>query len=128
MESKDNLEKLLKYVNGNSKYVITLEKDEYKLKYLSNIAKLLDTLSIPIFDEKLSFYPDIKKKEYEGGFKIWECELDGVRFLLENKELLGNMNKKTILEIGCGSGLMGILIRLCMLFRLSKISSVSRLQ
>lgn len=116
MEFVDHLSKLSEYVTNNPKHIIRLEREKNSISYTANVAKLLDHLSISVFDSKLSSYPDIKKKEYEGGFKIWECELDGAKFILDNSEVFNGIQDKSVLEIGCGSGLMGKLIRVCMLF------------
>lgn len=115
MEFTNHLNKLIQFLSENHKHIYNLEKDNNKINYIANIAKILDHLSIPVFNTKLSAYPDIKKKEYEGGFKIWECELDGTRFILEDNEYFNNIEGKCVLEIGCGSGLMGYLIRSCVL-------------
>lgn len=42
-----------------------------------------------------------------GGFKVWESSLDLCRYLAtsDSKQVI---NEKTILELGCGAGLPGI--------------------
>lgn len=42
---------------------------------------------------------------YEGGFKLWECTQD-VLEMFTNNEL--DVREKTVLDLGCGSGLLGI--------------------
>ncbi|KAA8494153.1 Histidine protein methyltransferase 1-like [Porphyridium purpureum] len=42
---------------------------------------------------------------YEGGFKLWESALDLIEFLRERPEFL---NRKHVLELGCGHALPGI--------------------
>ena len=100
-EIQKNISKILFYISKNE---IHLKKDE-NLTYAKNISKILDKLNIQIFEKKLEKFPDVKKKVYEGGFKIWECELDGLKFIKEKKI---NFEKKKILELGCGSGLIGL--------------------
>ncbi|KAG0370670.1 hypothetical protein BC939DRAFT_459716 [Gamsiella multidivaricata] len=48
---------------------------------------------------------DLVKGVYEGGLKTWECALDLVAYLAEQKE---NYDGKKVLELGCGSALPGI--------------------
>ncbi|KAI9242826.1 MAG: hypothetical protein BYD32DRAFT_362312 [Podila humilis] len=48
---------------------------------------------------------DLIKGVYEGGLKTWECALDLVAYLAENKECY---DAKKVLELGCGSALPGI--------------------
>ncbi|KAI9340064.1 hypothetical protein DFJ73DRAFT_564432 [Zopfochytrium polystomum] len=50
---------------------------------------------------------DIIDGVYEGGFKTWECALDLISFLEELDEDTW-FRGKTVLELGCGSGLPGI--------------------
>uniref|UniRef100_A0A8C9GQH9 protein-histidine N-methyltransferase n=1 Tax=Piliocolobus tephrosceles TaxID=591936 RepID=A0A8C9GQH9_9PRIM len=47
----------------------------------------------------------VKKDVYEGGFVIWECTWDMLKFL--HKEKIDFKNKN-ILELGCAHGLVGI--------------------
>lgn len=42
---------------------------------------------------------------YEGGLKIWECSLDLIHYLDEQKIFTEDMR---VLELGCGAGLVGI--------------------
>lgn len=53
---------------------------------------------------------DIIPAQYEGGLKIWECTFDLVRYLSSL-----DFCNKTVLDLGCGSGLAGItcLLRGC---------------
>ncbi|KAF9116829.1 hypothetical protein BGX27_010446 [Mortierella sp. AM989] len=50
---------------------------------------------------------DLVKGVYEGGLKTWECALDLVAYLAEQKE---NYDGKKVLELGCGSALPGIYV------------------
>lgn len=60
---------------------------------------------------------DIKKAEdqhsdlipgvYEGGAKIWECTDDLLKYLAENYTD-EKWQKSNVLDLGCGSGLLGI--------------------
>lgn len=48
---------------------------------------------------------DIVPKQYEGGLKTWECSLDLLQILKEQKLTIKGLK---VLEIGCGSGLPGV--------------------
>ncbi|KAF9936441.1 hypothetical protein BGZ67_002388 [Mortierella alpina] len=50
---------------------------------------------------------DLVKGVYEGGLKTWECALDLVAYLAEQKE---SFDGKRVLELGCGSALPGIYV------------------
>ncbi|GAB6020526.1 Histidine protein methyltransferase 1, variant 2 [Chamberlinius hualienensis] len=49
---------------------------------------------------------DLIPGEYEGGFKIWECSIDLIKYLSDTK-LTFEPDVK-VLELGCGAGLPGI--------------------
>jgi len=66
-----------------------------------------------------SFYSSIEHHDivsgvYEGGFKLWECAIDLVKYLNNikaNKQSTGdcvNFQDAKVLELGCGHGLPGI--------------------
>ncbi|KAF9583047.1 Histidine protein methyltransferase 1, partial [Lunasporangiospora selenospora] len=50
---------------------------------------------------------DLVKGVYEGGLKTWECAIDLVAYLADQKE---NYDDKKVLELGCGSALPGVYI------------------
>eukprot|EP00128_Syssomonas_multiformis_P010940 Colp12_sorted_trinity150504_noHs@16377 len=55
--------------------------------------------------QAVSTNSDLVPGVYEGGFKVWECSIDLVEYLLESKtELTG----KNVAEVGCGAGLPGL--------------------
>ncbi|XP_065200067.1 histidine protein methyltransferase 1 homolog isoform X2 [Planococcus citri] len=59
-------------------------------------------------DEFLSkFYStcDVTPSVYEGGLKIWECTYDLLLYLIHNDIEFRN---KTVLDLGCGCGILGI--------------------
>jgi hypothetical protein len=83
------------------------------VQWVWNIAKVLDTLDINVFGKQLKNMGDIEKKIYEGGFKVWECELDGLSFVLASSDIRESLKGSKVLELGCGSGLIGRLNRPC---------------
>ncbi len=54
---------------------------------------------------------DIVPRRYEGGYKLWECSLDLVQFLLDESDIIKGKSqipeKMNVLELGCGHGLPG---------------------
>jgi predicted nicotinamide N-methyase len=75
-----------------------------------SIKKLTIKAENQLNTDQCSFVDDLKKTDlitgvYEGGFKLWECSIDLVQYLIdENVPLDG----KSVLEVGCGHGLPGI--------------------
>lgn len=51
------------------------------------------------------YISDLISGTYEGGFKLWECTLDLLEYLSENPMFF---NGKSVLDLGCGTGLLGI--------------------
>lgn len=52
-----------------------------------------------------TYNSDLIPGTYEGGFKLWECTIDLLEYLSNNSVLY---NEKSILDLGCGTGLLGI--------------------
>lgn len=89
-----------------------------------NPSKVIDLCSNTVknVDAKHS---DLEKGIYEGGLKIWECTYDLAEFLAKPisedamntdegfKSLLDDFNNKLVLDLGCGSGILGILALKC---------------
>ena len=53
----------------------------------------------------LASQSDLVPNRYEGGLKTWECSLDLILYLSENRSLFRG---KRVFELGCGTGLPGI--------------------
>ncbi|XP_030011062.1 histidine protein methyltransferase 1 homolog [Sphaeramia orbicularis] len=49
---------------------------------------------------------DLISGVYEGGLKVWECTYDLLELIEKDVETFGG---KTVLDLGCGAGLLGIL-------------------
>ncbi|NXX79159.1 MET18 methyltransferase, partial [Urocolius indicus] len=58
-----------------------------------------------IVSKSVSSHSDLIPGVYEGGMKIWECTYDLIRYLSEAEIQFTN---KTVLDLGCGAGLLGI--------------------
>ncbi|ELW64922.1 histidine protein methyltransferase 1 homolog [Tupaia chinensis] len=59
-----------------------------------------------IISKSFSFHSDLITGVYEGGLKIWECTFDLLAYLTKAKV---NFAGKKVLDLGCGSGLLGII-------------------
>ncbi|NXH19897.1 MET18 methyltransferase, partial [Bucco capensis] len=58
-----------------------------------------------IVSKSISSHSDLIPGVYEGGMKIWECTFDLMDYLSEAEIQFTN---KTVLDLGCGAGLLGI--------------------
>ncbi|NXP08393.1 MET18 methyltransferase, partial [Thinocorus orbignyianus] len=58
-----------------------------------------------IVSKSVSSHSDLIPGVYEGGLKIWECTFDLLDYFSEAEIQFAN---KTVLDLGCGAGLLGI--------------------
>ncbi|NWS75800.1 MET18 methyltransferase, partial [Crotophaga sulcirostris] len=58
-----------------------------------------------IVSKSVSSHSDLIPGVYEGGLKIWECTFDMIDYFSETEIQFTN---KTVLDLGCGAGLLGI--------------------
>ncbi|NWH68865.1 MET18 methyltransferase, partial [Geococcyx californianus] len=58
-----------------------------------------------IVSQSVSSHSDLIPGVYEGGLKIWECTFDLIDYFSEAEIQFAN---KTVLDLGCGAGLLGI--------------------
>ncbi|XP_075420838.1 histidine protein methyltransferase 1 homolog [Tenrec ecaudatus] len=59
-----------------------------------------------IVSKSFSSHSDLISGVYEGGLKIWECTFDLLAYFTKAKV---NFAGKKVLDLGCGSGLLGII-------------------
>lgn len=59
-----------------------------------------------IVSKSFSSHSDLITGVYEGGLKIWECTFDFLAYFTKAKVKLAG---KKVLDLGCGSGLLGII-------------------
>ncbi|XP_074008554.1 histidine protein methyltransferase 1 homolog [Numenius arquata] len=64
-----------------------------------------DTDREGILSKSVSSHSDLIPGVYEGGLKIWECTFDLIDYFSEAEIQFTN---KTVLDLGCGAGLLGI--------------------
>ena len=82
------------------------------IKYISNILEVLAKVKFQLSGIEAEKLNELYAGVYEGGFLLWECERDAVEYLhysgwLDNFDHVAKHDAK-ILEIGCGSGLVGV--------------------
>ncbi|XP_062437617.1 histidine protein methyltransferase 1 homolog [Rhea pennata] len=58
-----------------------------------------------IVSKSVSSHSDLIPGIYEGGLKIWECTFDLIDYISETEM---QFTDKTVLDLGCGAGLLGI--------------------
>lgn len=58
-----------------------------------------------IVSKSVSSHSDLIPGVYEGGLKVWECTFDLIDYFAEAEIQFTN---KTVLDLGCGAGLLGI--------------------
>ncbi|KAJ8981630.1 hypothetical protein NQ317_000858, partial [Molorchus minor] len=107
LPEKDNIfaKKILGYCKVNT---ITLDNIDILyfdskdiLKILQDKQSLSETASLKAEQSHSDLLPTV----YEGGLKIWECTFDLLNYLKNINLDLGN---KDVLDLGCGSGIIGI--------------------
>lgn len=89
-----------KEISYNEKKIGNLE-----IKYIDNIFEYISNFKLPY---EISEKNDIIKNIYEGGFKIWECTIDLLEYLEEKYSNL-IFESKSVMDLGCGQGILGIL-------------------
>ncbi|XP_055375678.1 histidine protein methyltransferase 1 homolog [Condylostylus longicornis] len=89
----------------NSKCFSFLDQQLFVVSYEKQI-KLQQTIKNSIKNADLN-HSDLVTAVYEGGAKIWECTEDLLIYMLQNK-ITENISGKLVLDLGCGTGLLGI--------------------
>lgn len=54
-------------------------------------------------------HSDLVPGQYEGGLKVWECTFDLGELMAEREQVTKLFKGATVLDLGCGSGILGIL-------------------
>ncbi|KAF9146972.1 Histidine protein methyltransferase 1 [Linnemannia schmuckeri] len=91
------------------KFQIIQEDDEFDEDKQEKEKEQEGTITGPRGVEMLALAgkSDLVKGVYEGGLKTWECALDLVAYLADQKH---NYDGQKVLELGCGSALPGIYV------------------
>jgi len=80
--------------------------NSYTLATLPFSEFIIGNKCLKLIDEFPNTYnSDLIPGTYEGGFKLWECTLDLLEYLSENSIYY---KEKSVLDLGCGTGLLGI--------------------
>ncbi|CAG9865312.1 unnamed protein product [Phyllotreta striolata] len=86
----------------------TIECNDVVINYLCPNS-LLDTLKDKKLNESIlqaeENHSDLLPAVYEGGLKVWECTYDVLQYF---EEAQIDFNNKLVLDLGCGSGILGI--------------------
>ncbi|KAJ6231866.1 histidine protein methyltransferase 1 homolog-related [Anaeramoeba flamelloides] len=105
-ESEDNYERrACEMVDINSRNLESIKKqiETIKINTQDSLKKYIiqDQNSV---SKQIGTNTDLVPSVYEGGFKLWECSYD----LLFNFKQLCDCQEKTVLDLGCGHGVLGI--------------------
>ncbi|XP_052864512.1 histidine protein methyltransferase 1 homolog [Anopheles cruzii] len=81
--------------------------EECTIEYLNHLALMEETFGEEIVTAETD-HSDLVPNRYEGGLKVWECTFDLGTFLADSAELKAQFVAKTVLDLGCGAGILGI--------------------
>ncbi|XP_056640563.1 histidine protein methyltransferase 1 homolog [Diorhabda sublineata] len=89
--------KVLKLTNLSIKYICS----ETLVSALKEIPNVTEDCILKAEHKHSDLIPAI----YEGGLKIWECTYDLLDYFIHNRT---DFKEKLVLDLGCGSGILGI--------------------
>lgn len=104
-------------LNDELKQGITLNPDNLHVfpasenilvEYLNCVSIPKEELGLDIFSAEMD-HSDLIPGRYEGGLKVWECTFDLGELMAENEQYKKLFQESTVLDLGCGSGILGIL-------------------
>lgn len=116
-ESSNQITDVLEDLKGK---LINITNDDLLNKtnegYIANVEVHINNISFKLVqpsDTSIDGGKDIIPGSYEGGFKLWECSLDLVEYLLKNSnDYLSasalSFSSYHVLDLGCGHGIPGI--------------------
>ncbi|EAT42469.1 AAEL006009-PA [Aedes aegypti] len=78
------------------------------VEYLNCVSLPKEELGLDILSAEMD-HSDLIPGRYEGGLKVWECTFDLGELMAENDEYKKLFEKASVLDLGCGSGILGIL-------------------
>jgi len=122
-----SLNEAMKQLRDDQSYTFII--DSFHISTVQNVDDIKESTaqkrcaddSLPAEDKKLYYVrpcalpqnesnSDLIAGKYEGGLKIWECSVDLLKFLLNQKGGCNSLfSGKRVLELGCGVGLPGML-------------------
>lgn len=82
----------------------------FEIGYITVNPKTLQSNLIAEVEQKHS---DLIIAKYEGGLKIWECTDDLALFIDNSGGIRDKLKDSLVLDLGCGSGVLGIIALEC---------------
>ncbi|XP_055632331.1 histidine protein methyltransferase 1 homolog [Toxorhynchites rutilus septentrionalis] len=100
----------------NLRQGVVIERDNLHVFVASvdTLVEYINCLSLPVdyFSDDIQLaeldHSDLVPGMYEGGLKVWECTFDLGERMAEKAEYKKLFDKSTVLDLGCGSGILGI--------------------
>ncbi|XP_058826306.1 histidine protein methyltransferase 1 homolog [Topomyia yanbarensis] len=81
---------------------------DIQVEYINCLTLPQEDLSDEIQTAELD-HSDLIPGKYEGGMKVWECTFDLGELMAEREEYRKLFQNAKVLDLGCGSGILGIL-------------------
>lgn len=78
------------------------------VEYLNCVSIPKEELGLDILSAEMD-HSDLIPGRYEGGLKVWECTFDLGELMAESEQNRKLFQGSTVLDLGCGSGILGIL-------------------
>lgn len=98
-------------INNYRNFIDQQKKCSSNVISLLNNTYTLHKASVYKCESGLDHQFDIIPGKYEGGFKVWECSIDLVQYLIKSintTDTLQATSTSNVLELGCGHGFPGI--------------------
>ncbi|XP_058447872.1 histidine protein methyltransferase 1 homolog [Malaya genurostris] len=90
------------------KFYVFVASVDLQVEYLNCLTLPQEDLSSEILTAEQD-HSDLIPGQYEGGLKVWECTFDLGELIAEREEYKKLFQSATVLDLGCGSGILGIL-------------------
>lgn len=82
--------------------------EEILVEYINCVSIPKEELGLDILSAEMD-HSDLIAGRYEGGLKVWECTFDLGELMVEKEQYKKLFHESTVLDLGCGSGILGIL-------------------
>jgi hypothetical protein len=109
---KSNDSNCVDFVASSSNFTREVATTECKLE---NIPYVEFETGVGVYKRSILHYQtgidkdlDLISGTYEGGYKVWECSIDLMTYMVENKCSLPPVATSSVIELGCGHGFPGI--------------------
>lgn len=101
--------RLIDFVKAKPKKYLKAFTVNEGLIYCVDPLRALKDCGVSVYANAEAAKMDIVPQRYEGGFKVWECELRAVEHLEASADLRERTRGARVAELGCGAGLIGVL-------------------